>query len=222
MDGLFWGVGRGGVLLTEEFCYVLEKEERQRISFSNPKSPAILFKHTKEKYSYNNNAKKIAMLLILSELVKRIEFKKEDKQLFEDIGHTFYANIKLKLGDMKIIGKKVLLEQAIIALVSNWETYFSCIVKKIFDDDEFISRKIRNRSKLRKFLKKFNLFQDYQELVILNQNKFNGLNFGTYIIENRKINFQNLQHTKILFNLLLDIDLVNKSNSWNELNKFSL
>ncbi len=198
--------------------YTLSEDERKSICL-NPSASANIFVHTDEKYAYNEKAKKIAMLLILSDLVQRVDFDVNERILFEDLGRTVYEDVRLKTGDMKEFGNIVLLEQATIAIVSDWETYFSSIFKKIFDDDEFIKQVLDQKEKFKKFLNDFRLFSDFQQIIILNKNKFEDLHFGTYIIENKKISFQELQKTKNLLKLLFDIDSVNLSTDWNEIDK---
>ncbi len=204
--------------MVKVYGYLLSDDERKSISY-NPSSPANVFVHTDEKYAYNEKAKKIAMLLILSDLVQRVDFDINERRLFEDLGRTIYENVGIKTGDMKVFGKLVLLEQATIAIVSNWESYFSSIFKRIFDDDESIKRGLDQKEKFKKFLNDFRLFSDFQQIIILNKNKFEDLHFGTYIIENKKISFQELQKTKNLLKLLFDIDIVNLSTDWNEIDK---
>lgn len=203
--------------MVEVYGYLLNEKERQSIQ-CNSKSPAITFMYTDENYVYNHKAKKIAMLLILSDLVKRVAFEIDEKQLFEELGRIAYEHDVIEIGDMKIFGKEVLLEQAMIAIVSNWESYFSSIFRKIFNDDEFIQWNLDQKEKFEKFLNEFRLFSDFQKIVILNKNKFDDLHFGAYIIENKKINFQHLKAIKSLLKLL-DIGIVSLSNDWTEIDK---
>jgi len=60
--------------MTEVYGYLLNEEKRHYINF-NPNTPAKTFRHTDEKYAYNEKAKKIAMLLILSDSVKSADFE---------------------------------------------------------------------------------------------------------------------------------------------------
>lgn len=203
--------------MVEVHGYLLNEEERISINV-HPVAPAKIFVHTDEKYVYNHKAKKIAMLLILSDLVKRVDFEIDEKQLFKELGRIAYKHDVIEIGDMKTFGKEVLLEQAMIAIVSNWESYFSSIFRKIFNDDEFIQWNLDQKEKFEKFLTEFRLFSDFQKIVILNKNKFDGLHFGTYIIENKKINFQHLKAIKSLLKLL-DIGIVSLSNDWTEIDK---
>lgn len=159
------------------------------------------------------------MLLILSDSVKRTEFEIDETQLFGELGRISYENVDIKINDMKEFGKNVLLEQAIIAIVSSWESYFSMIFRKIFDDNEFAKWFVDPKEKFEKFLNKFRLCSDFQEVVTLNKNKFDDLNFGTHIIKKRRINFQNLKEIKSILKLL-DIDIVHLSNNWEEIGKF--
>ncbi len=195
----------------------MNEDERNSIRF-NPNAPARIFRHTAEKYAYLEKSKKIAMLLILSDSVERTEFEIDETQLFGELGRISYNNHEIKINDMKEFGKNVLLEQAIIAIVSNWETYFSMIFRKIFDDNEFIEWIVDQNEKFEKFLDKFKLIPDFQKVLTFNKNKFDDLNFGTYIIKNRRINFQNLEAIKSI-SKLLDIDIVHLSNNWTEIDK---
>ncbi|MCK4797974.1 MAG: hypothetical protein KAT05_11355 [Spirochaetes bacterium] len=199
--------------------YNLSYEDRNSIKY-NPQSPARTFLHTSEKYVYNKRAGKVAMLLILSDSIKQTSFEINDKILFEESGRISYENVGTKIDDMKEFGTKILLEQAIIAIVSNWETYFSGIFNKIFDDDKFINRSLDKKEQFKKFISNTRLFPDFQQMVILNKNKYSNLLFGTYIVKNKKISFQDLNKIKT-FLKLADIDIVNsENNSWTEIDKF--
>ena len=199
--------------------YNLSDEDRLSIK-RNPQSSARIFKHSDEKYVYNERAGKIAMLLVLSDSIEQTNFELNHKSLFGELGRIAYKDVGTKIDDMKKYGKNILLEQAIIAIVSNWETYFSSIFNEIFDDDEFIDQSLDNKEKFKKFINNSRLFSDFQQMVILNKNKYNDLYFGTYIVENKKISFQDLNKIKT-FLKLVDIDIVNSErNSWNEIDKF--
>jgi hypothetical protein len=152
--------------MTEVYGYLLNEEERL-YSNCDPNTPAKIFMHTDEKYVYNEKARKIAMLLILSDSVKSADFEIDEKQLFGELGRIAYKHDETKINDMKAFGKKVLLEQAIVAIVSNWESYFSGIFRKMFDDDEFIKRILDQKETFEKFLNEFRLFSDFQKIVIL-------------------------------------------------------
>ncbi|MCZ7382460.1 MAG: hypothetical protein O8C64_12935 [Candidatus Methanoperedens sp.] len=131
-------------------------------------------------------------------------------------------NPEMKIEDMKRNSSKILREQSIIAGVSNWECYFSDICEIIFNDDKFIDKLITsNKKDLKKILKEFKIFQDLQEEYFLNANKINGLKFGTYIIENRKINFQDSENLNNLFKKLFDLNLANiEGTNWTEIKQF--
>ena len=145
--------------MTEVYGYLLNKEKRHYINF-NPNTPVKTFRHTDEKYAYNEKAKKIAMLLILSDSVKSADFEIDEKQLFGELGRIAYKHDETKINSMKAFGKKVLLEQAIVAIVSNWESYFSGIFRKMFDDDKFIKRNLDQKEKFEKILNEFRLFSE--------------------------------------------------------------
>ncbi len=172
------------------FGYLLPKE--QRISRLN-----TIYNPSKPDLKYYSSSGKIATLLILNEKVENISFSTDDKTLFERMSSMSYMNHEMKIEDMKRNSSKILREQSIIAGVSNWECYFSDICEIIFNDDKFIDKLMTNNKKyLKKILKDFKIFQDLQEEYFLNANKINGLKFGTYIIENRRINFQDSEILK--------------------------
>lgn len=198
--------------------YLLNVAEKNTIS-SNINSPAQILVHSKEKYAYNDKAKKIAMLLIASNKVKQVKYAIDERTLFEELGRISYENVDHKISDMKKFGSQSLLEQAIIANISNWEAYFSKIFGRILNDDKFISRLLKEKDRLRRFLREFRLSNDFQNEVLLNKNKFDGLKFGTYILENRKINFQDIESIKKLLNIFFDIKIVQIYRNWNEIDK---
>lgn len=198
------------------FGYLLPKN--QRISGLNP-----IYKPSKPDLNYYSSSGKIATLLILNEKVENISFSREDKTLFERMSNMSYTDTEMKIDDMKRNSSIILREQSIIAGVSNWECYFSDICEIIFNDDKFIEKLISNDNKkdLKKILKEFKIFQDLQEEYFLNANEINGLKFGTYIIENRKINFQDSEILHNLFKKLFDLNLANiEGTNWAEIKQF--
>lgn len=200
------------------FGYVLDSTERSYINV-HPEAPAKIFIHTDEFYSYNKNASKIAMLLIFSEMSKRAIFEIGEEILYGELGRITYNEPKSKIRDMKISSETVLLEQAVVAVVSNWESYFSNIFEKIFNDDQFINKNLDLNEKFGKMLDGYRLLSDFQKLVFLNKNNFVGLNFGTYVIKNKKINFQEIDTIKNFLKKLTDIDIVRLSLNWNDIPK---
>jgi hypothetical protein len=163
--------------------------------------------------------KKIALLLILSNAVNRIEFKDDEGQLFSFLGRIGYSSNNLRTLDMKSFGKEVLIEQSIIAIVSTWETYFSNISQKILDDDDFIDSCLKNKDKFEKFLNKTKLTTEFQQSVLFNKNNYTKLKFGARLIEKKKINFQDIEIVKLFLKLLLDIDIERLSQDWNSIAK---
>ena len=108
-----------------------------------------------------------------------------------------------------------------LKIVSNWESYFSSVFNKIFDDNKFIKWHSDPKTGFNKFLAKFDLDLDFQKVVTLNKDEFDDLDFGTYITENERLNFQNHEVIKSLLELLdIDLNIVNLSNNWAEINKF--
>ena len=180
------------------------------ISYSySPSDELILF---------DNSAMKIAMLLIMSEKVENLNFQITEKELFEELGQIGFVDVNMEIQKMRRNGKEILLQQTIIAIVSSWEVYFSSIIKKIFNDDTFISIRMANQEAFKKLLKSFGLLPDFIELVVFNKNVFRNLKLGTNLFSKRKVNFQNLETVKS-FMKYLNINLVNVSDDWKEIDK---
>lgn len=184
--------------MTTFWGYHLNKDKRSSIEDSGTHSIS------QAKHTYNIKAGKIAVLLILSDLVQTINnelFLAEETRLFEILRRTIFLEDSVIYAIRKY-GKNILLEQAIIANISNWESYFSNMFKLIFDDDKFMLLNQKERKeKFDKFLKDSGLISDF------NNYKLEGLKFGTFVTENKRFDFQNLDRIKI-FLRLLDIDIV--------------
>ncbi len=171
--------------------------------------------------NFFKNHCKIAPLLILNNKVQRIEFDLNDSTLFEEMGNNAYLTAELRNDAIRRLASEVLFEQSIIAGVSYWECYFSDIFENILNDDALINRLFStDRTKLNKFLKKFNLGRDFQN-ISLNESRINGLKFGTYITKNKKISFQDLNNVKSMFKILFNCSLVKiNERGWTEIAVF--
>jgi len=115
---------------------------------------------------------------------------------------------------MKKYSSEILKEQSIIAGVSNWEGYFSDICEQILNDDKFIQKIYKEKEKLRKFLTQFKLMQDFNIEVLLNENKIDGIRFGSYL---KRAKIQNKDDLKAIFQLF-EIELSEEDkNNWTEI-----
>ena len=138
-----------------------------------------VYAHSPTQLNYYVNLQKISTLLILSDNIKEVMKNLSSDDLFEEMGSISYFTEELKINDMEKYGLEILKEQSIIAGVSNWEGYFSEICEVILNDDDFIYKIFEDKEKLRKFMKNFNLFHDFNVEILLNVNKINDLKFGT-------------------------------------------
>lgn len=198
------------------YGYLLTEEEKDRFH-------DYRYKPSEPKLNFYRNSAKIATMLILSEKVHEIAstmFDIDDKKLFEEMGDMSYYSVDLKINDMRKYSSEILKEQSIIAGVSNWEGYFSDICETILNDDKFIKNIYKNKEKLRKFLTRFKLMQDFNTEILLNENKTDGLRFGTYVRKSKKINVQEIDDLKGILRLfeikLPQID----ENSWTDITQF--
>lgn len=195
------------------YGYLLTNEERIGQDFRYDISSPNL--------NFFANYRKIAPLRLLKNKVRRIEFDFDDGRLFEEMGNNVYLTAELRNEEIRKATLEVLFEQSIIAGVSYWECYFSDIFENILNDDTLINRLFSTeRTKLNKFLKKFNLVRDFQN-ISLNECIINDLKFGTYVTKNKKISFQNLNNVKSIFKIVFNYNLVKiNERSWTEIVEF--
>lgn len=158
---------------------IVPHDEFDMIEFTYPPSEDYL--------NFLNSMSKISLLLTTSDKCNNstLEFDESDMDLFADLKKTFYKDCpEVQITEMLNNFYAILLEQSIVALVSSWECYFSDIITRIFNDNVFIDKLSNERDLLIKLLKKIKAFNDFQMLILLNENSKNDLNFGTYIFEN--------------------------------------
>lgn len=192
--------------------YLLNQKQREGLKKVDKES----FFQTDEKIVFDKNLQKISMLLNLIKVTERVVFNDEEKQLFGGPIGIFYSKEEYQISDMKSYSKEVLLDQANVTLVSCWETYFSTILEKILNDDDFVKESLK-KEKFKKFLQNFRLLPDFEQLVVLNMCNYNNLNFGKYIFEKKRVNCQSLDDVKDLFNLLLGYKINQDPKKWNKL-----
>ena len=169
--------------------------------------------------NYCKNSGKIATLLILSEKFPESKLDIEDEEFFEEMANMSYYTEDLRIDDMKKHSTLILKEQSIIAGVSNLEYYFSSVYETILNDDDFIKKLYADDVKFKKFLADFRLKQEFH---FLTEDKIDGINLGTYLIEAKlkKINFQDKGDLKKILKIN-DIDLVRiDETNWNDIVNF--
>ncbi len=170
---------------------------------------------------FDKNCGNTLILLMLREKIDNIDFTDEDKEYYKKLIQTWYPEDKNL--EMKEKLKQVLKEQSIVSAVSNWEGYFLSKSEDIFTDT-FLSEIYRNENeKFVRFLKDFNIKKDFDGM-FPNVNKFEELEFASFIKNNRKINFQNTDHVKN-FLKLYNVDMVHGidkdcEKNWNGIYEF--
>ena len=177
------------------------------------------YKPSNQYLNYCKNSGKIATLLILSEKFPESELDIEDEELFEEMASMSYYTRDLRIDDMNKHSALILKEQSIIAGVSNLQYYFSSVYETILNDDNFIKKLYADDVKFKKFLADFRLKQEFH---FLTEDKIDGINLGTYLIEAKlkKINFQDKDDLKNILKIN-DIDLVRIDEpNWNEIVNF--
>lgn len=137
---------------------------------------------------------------------------------FSEIIESINPNYILRLRNGKCINiteyNDIFIRHVIIVVISNFEKYFSTIFEMIFNDKE-----VKYNENFTRFLDEFKLKQRFQAI----NNGFSDESFGAFIIENKKINCQNLQQVKDILKLLFDIDMCKISEKLNiDWNKIDL
>jgi len=183
-----------------------------------------VYSHSQPKLNFDLNSGKIATLLILSEKVRNIAFDIDDKKFYEEMVKIFYSSGELKIEDMKKDSSEILKEQSIIAGVSNWEGYFQEISEIILNDTNFIQKLSENKkykTGFRTFLKEFQIMQDFSTEVLLNGNRMDGLQFGTYIRNKQKNYFQKTKNISFFLTLCdINIKKLIEETDWEEVPTF--
>lgn len=110
---------------------------------------------------------------------------------------------------MRIDFYQVLIEQSIVLIITSWECYFSDIIERIFNEDLFIENAFTNNPDFNKFLNYFKSTNEFNVLVADNNGSLKNLNFGTFLIDKKKVSCQRLNDVKKIFKTFFDyIDLV--------------
>ncbi|MFZ3165994.1 MAG: hypothetical protein WA130_00150 [Candidatus Methanoperedens sp.] len=193
------------------FC-LYDKRENLKTSGYNP---------SKFKDNFDENYGIILALLKMTEKIKVINFSDEEIEGYEIFikSHRFFEPMDKNIM-MKRRLEQILREQAIIAGVSNWECYFSDVSEDILK--EYILEKIyTDKKRLNKFLNRFNLKRDFADEMLSNGYRIEGLKFAKYIIDNNKINYQDMDKVKDFLSILYNIKIAEiAKNNWNEILEF--
>lgn len=153
---------------------------------------------------------KIRTLITLSEKLKN-KSEKTKRFTFEDHGKAYYSGKN---------ARNILLEQSIVAMVSAWEKYFRSIFRYLLDHETFISSLISNEKRFEKFLTYFKISHDFSVNFAIKKGDMSNLYFGTNIIENRRINFQNIENLNFLMKVTFpNIHISKYSENWTKIRK---
>jgi len=210
------------------YRYQLTESEYQKVYAENSQKRYEL---TEELGNFNYKMAKVAPLLTTSDKCKNstITFDEEDKKIFCEMSKVIYASFSIEdkpIAEMCEVRKmtntfyNVLIEQSIVCVVSGWEYYISAIIEKIFNDDLFIKKLFDNRKIALDFLQKYKLFDEISTIRFLNNESIENLQLGTYIINKRKINCQELDDAKYVLKKLFDYDIVKRCpQKWTSVTK---
>ncbi len=111
----------------------------------------------------------------LNELIyPELEILKKRPQNDEEIEKIKFYIKHMKPAFEKSV-EKIILEQAIVATISNIEVYLSWIFRDIFDDDRFLRCHLKNSKETKDFIRKSGLLKPLQEQLVLNGNSFSNL-----------------------------------------------
>lgn len=196
------------------YGYIYNKQEREnltKVNYQGASTSLDIFKQ---------NSGNILILLALAEKVDKIDFTDDERKSYEKMVKIWYSSESLRNREMKDNLAEILREQAIIAGVSNWEGYFSHVSEVILID-RVLENVYKNKEKLKKLLKTFNLERDFANEMLLNGYQFKNLRFADYIKNNEKIKYQNVDHLKAMLSILYEINIVTiKEKDWTKIVEF--
>jgi hypothetical protein len=201
------------------YRYQLTKSEYQKVYAENSQTRYEL---TEELGSFNNKMSKVALLLTTGDKCKNytITFDEEDKKLFCNMSRRIYASLSAedkplaescKIRDMTKTFYDVLIEQSIVCVVSCWDYYVSAIIEKIFNDKLLVKKLLNDMEIALIFFRKFRISDECDINQFLNNDSIENSQLGTYIINKRKINCQDLDNAKYILKLLFDYEIVQRS-----------
>jgi len=171
------------------------------------------------------NLLKIGAFFALYQNIDEMIFNKKQKELFTESAGIFYTQDALQIQELKIYAKQALVNQTIVAIVSNWESYFSGLIQTIFNDTKFLefSCKSENKPKFQQIMARMKIEKEFNEMSCKQEKKFDNFQFGTYIIEQRRINFQNVNKIAKIMNCFdININALSKKikpDFWEDINK---
>jgi len=213
-----------GVIISKKFvpAYYLTTKEKRRTS--KPEMPAGVYMLSDSMQIYHRNQQKIKMLLLLSDHIPDIKFSQKEKASFAEAGRIYYRHLDLKRYDMNLFGKNILLEQAIVTIISNLETYYSSIFRKIMDDWRFLEKMVSNSKNIDQFLRKTGLANELHLEFFLNGQKYNGMKFGSYVLDKgskRRVSFQRKESIQKFLNIFPDVKRQIPNGFWAEFTLFA-
>jgi hypothetical protein len=193
--------------------YFLTSEERD-IFKENVRSKTQFPSESNEFNYFRDNSLKIGALFAIYHHVDDLNFTKERKDLFTDSAAIFYTDDKMKIQNMKKYSKNVLINQTIVGIASNWESYFSGIIQTIYNDKQYLnySTKIERKSQFKKMLKTLNINSIFELECTKNNQKINQFQFGKKIIKSKKIKFSQPNQIAKIMNCF-GIDFVKHAKS---------
>lgn len=189
----------------------------RRIKIDDPESNEFKF--------FRQNFLKIGTFFALYHGIDEMNFNKKQKELFTESAAIFFTQDDQQILELKDYARQALINQTIVAIVSNWESYFSGIIQTIFNDINFLeySCQPEHKPKFQQILAKIKIDKEFNEKSSKEGKFFDNFQFGTFIIEQRRINFQDVDKiVKIMdcFDInIIDLSKKIKPDFWGEINK---
>lgn len=199
------------------YGYECSEKEKKELKFNS-------YHPSTQKINFDKECGNIFISLLLVQKIDEIIFGNNDIELYKSfLTLSIDKNLPKDLSIEQIKGaiKDILMEQAIVAGVTNWEDYFSEISKYILIDKVLRKKIYSDKGKFKNFLNDFNLKNDFFNEMFLNGPQLNYLRFADYIRRNKKIDFQNKDSLKKFFRIIYDIDIVKiDEKNWSDIAGF--
>lgn len=155
----------------------------------------------------------IAILILAAE--KSVKINEPEIRKIERLTGISYSGFTQSqiISFLKKDGAPVYQKQAIVALVSSWEHYFSGICRTIFNDFKTVKNLHKHKEKeLKRFLEHMK-FHDMLRCVKCKSDV--PCNLGNEMFESTKLNFQSIENVKLFCKLFYNCKLPTSDTRWN-------
>ena len=197
--------------------------------YNNPKSESIS-QVSKAYGEYQTKISHLIALILVNKRLDDMDFFKEEMDFFKNLTGRYFKVIehgsvnekkseKYFEEQLREYGKGAISQYVIVQLISAIEVYFQRAFEEIFNDDRFISCYLKQENPHNYYMKKFflnnGILEKFQKEYFLNNNKEEGMNFGSTVMKGKGISFQKKENIKLFLDIFFKTQKEEKSDFFN-------